>query len=59
MTPMLFRCPATGLMVQWHFDKDNRPDSDVERFEPIECLACGRIHLVNPETGRTAGARRD
>jgi hypothetical protein len=28
--------------------------SDDQTFLPITCLACGAVHLVNPETGKTA-----
>jgi hypothetical protein len=27
-----------------------------EAYEGVICHACGRLHLVNPKTGETAGA---
>jgi hypothetical protein len=26
-----------------------------ETFVTVDCLACARVHLVNPNTGRVAG----
>jgi hypothetical protein len=51
MATFLFRCPATGYQVQgW---VDDNPENDVETYRPVTCLACGRVHLVNPTTGET------
>ena len=59
MVPFLFRCPATGMMVQ-ALRPDEAPDDDAAgSYLSIECLACRRIHLVNPATGEVAGADED
>jgi hypothetical protein len=51
--PFLYRCPNTGFRVQgWVEDDDS---GDGERYEGVICHSCGRLHLVNPKTGETAG----
>jgi hypothetical protein len=51
--PFLYRCPNTGFRVQgWVEDHESE---NVERYEGVICHACGRLHLVNPKTGETAG----
>ena len=57
MPAFLFRCPATGLRVQG-WTENECPDDD-EFFEAVTCLACGRVHHVNPKTGRTIGKQPD
>ena len=53
-TTFLYRCPKTGLNVQgWVVDDPT--ESDAERFEPVTCLICTRVHLVNPQTGKVLG----
>jgi hypothetical protein len=51
MDAFLYRCPATGLRVQgWTADDGSDADN---AFEAVTCLACGRLHFVNPKTGKT------
>ena len=39
-----------GLMVQgWVADE---PMSGGEGYEFVTCTACGRVHLINPKTGK-------
>jgi hypothetical protein len=40
--------------VQGWVEDDESGDSD-EAYEGVICHACGRLHLVNPKTGETAG----
>ena len=54
MGPFLYRCPNTGFRVQGWIEDDESEDSD-EAYEGVVCHACGRLHLVNPKTGETAG----
>lgn len=55
MAPFLFRCPATGLAVQgWRVDEPVETSKD--GYESVSCLACQRIHLVNPSTGEVLKA---
>jgi hypothetical protein len=52
MGAFLFRCPATGLNVQaWAADEIDDDDATL----PMTCLACNRVHLVNPKTRRVVG----
>ena len=51
--PFLYRCPNTGRMVQGLIAEEVETDSDT--FESVECLACTRLHFVNPNTGRVLG----
>jgi hypothetical protein len=45
MTPVLFKCPDTGQMVQHHWEEDD-PAGD-KNYRAVECLACARVHFVN------------
>jgi hypothetical protein len=53
MGPFLYRCPNTGFRVQGWVEDDESEDG--ETYEGVICHACGRMHLVNPKTGETAG----
>jgi hypothetical protein len=55
MGPFLYRCPNTGFRVQRWVGDDESGDSG-ETYEGVICYACGRLHLVNPKTGETAGS---
>ena len=55
MAVFLFRCPNTGFRVQGWVEDDEAQDSG-EAYEGVICHACGRLHLVNPRTGETAGS---
>ncbi len=50
-SPVLFRCPTTGLMAQALIAEDVPRDAD-RQYRPVECIACRGIHLINPATGR-------
>jgi hypothetical protein len=59
MSAFLYRCPATGMMVQgWRADDDAPPDND-DSYIGMRCLACNRVHLVNPVTGAVFGSEDD
>jgi len=45
----LYRCPATGYLVQGRAALTAGPPALVAQ----ECLACRRIHVVDPLTGLT------
>jgi hypothetical protein len=55
MVTFLYRCPNTGHNVQG-FAVDNAAVSDDSIYEVVTCALCLRVHLVNPATGRVAGA---
>jgi hypothetical protein len=50
----LYRCPTTGHKVQG-FVRGPAPD-DSSIYESVICVACSRLHLVNPSNGHVAGA---
>jgi hypothetical protein len=52
MIPFIYRCPVTGLKVQGLF-ADEVPPEKANTYEPVTCLACTRVHLVNRSTGKT------
>ena len=54
MRGFVYRCPATALRVQGFVAEDTSGD-DGNSFEPITCIACSHVHLVNPETGKLLG----
>lgn len=63
MTAFIFRCPATGYSVQGlvqDFVQGAAPDeiADADTYQAVKCTACARTHLVNPKTGKVAGAER-
>lgn len=53
MANSAFRCPATGLNVQYELDDDEGTPEN--QYEAITCLACTKIHLVNRKTGKLLG----
>jgi hypothetical protein len=49
MIPFIYRCPRTGQEVHgWAADDL----TEGETCEPVTRTACGRIHLVNPKSGK-------
>ena len=56
--PFLFRCPITGTEVQG-FLAHETPSEDPNSFEPVTCLACGQVHLVNFKTGKVLDERSE
>ncbi len=55
MAAFLYQCPNTGLQVQG-YAADDPTEGDFEAYELVKCLACTRMHLVNPKTGKVLGA---
>jgi hypothetical protein len=54
MPAILYTCPITRDRVSsW---VAGAPETDDERFEPADCIACHRIHFINPKTGKTLDA---
>ena len=53
MVAFLFQCPTTGQHVQgWLADDPAASEEQAHEYEPVTCLACTRIHLVNRSTKR-------
>jgi len=48
----MFRCPVKAVLVQAEAEEDSSSPDGRHVYKPIQCLACGRIHLVNPATGK-------
>jgi hypothetical protein len=55
--PFFFLCPVTGTRVKGVVVVEP-PSDDPNSFEPVRCLACGRIHLLNFKTRKTIGEDR-
>jgi hypothetical protein len=54
MGAYLYRCPNTGLHVQgWVADDPAERDDDA--YEAVTRVACTRVHLVDPKTGKVLG----
>ena len=53
MATFLYRCPNTGFRVQGYTPEKTSGDDDA--YETVTCLACQRVHLVNPATGKVMG----
>jgi hypothetical protein len=51
--PFLYCCPTTGHNVQGYAESDDPPNGE-RRYEAVECIACGYLHMVNPATGKLA-----
>jgi hypothetical protein len=51
---LIYRCPTTGMNVQTWL-ADDVSINENKTYEPVACLACTRVHLVNRSTGRTLG----
>ena len=56
MVPFTYRCPQTGQQVQGWAAADYLTDG--EFYEPVTCTACGRVHLVNPKSGKVLEAAK-
>jgi hypothetical protein len=52
MATFLYRCPNTGLRVQGYTPEQTSHD---DAWEAVTCIACQRVHLVNPTTGKVMG----
>jgi hypothetical protein len=57
MSTFLYRCPVTGYRIQGFIaDHPNDPtEKNGHTYEPLTCTVCGRIHLVNPKSGKLLG----
>ena len=53
MGAFTYRCPRTGLQVQgWAADQL----TEGEFYEPVTCIACGQVHLINAKSGEVLEA---
>jgi hypothetical protein len=56
MRPIVFTCPITRSNVQ-HFSDDSETSGHENRYEPVECPACARLHYVNVTNGKVLGEK--
>ena len=57
MPAILYTCPVTGDRVSGWVADD--PESNDERFETVDCIACRGIHFLKLKTGKTMDASGD
>jgi hypothetical protein len=53
MPAFLSRCPNTGFRIQGYSPEQASDDENV--YQPVTCIMCRQIHLVNPNTGKVLG----
>jgi hypothetical protein len=54
MGAFTYRCARTGLQVQGWTAADQLTDGDF--YEPVTCIACGRVHLIDAKSGEVLEA---
>jgi hypothetical protein len=57
MPTFIYRCPNTGYLIQGVTAEDFSEDG--ERYLPVTCDLCRRVHLVKPATGEILGSTSD
>jgi hypothetical protein len=57
MATLIYRCPTTGMNVQAWFADEVEASAEEGAFVGTPCLACARIHMVSPVTGKVLGER--
>jgi hypothetical protein len=55
MACFVYRCPSTRQIVQGF----SAEETSVDAYEAITCLACRRLHFVNPATRKVLGQDDD
>ena len=53
MAAFIYRCPNTGLRIQALAAAEMTEDEN--KYEPVTCVMCRQVHLVNPWTGKVLG----
>jgi len=56
MATFIYRCPTTGMKAQGFIADDPTEAEDNDTYKAMTCLICTQVHLVNPKTGKVAGA---
>ena len=56
MTHLIYRCPRTGMNVQWR-RQDELPDypAAAQSYIAVNCPACTQLHLIDQQTGKLPG----
>jgi hypothetical protein len=57
MAAFVYKCPVTGRNVQGWVADDGDIKNDVHH--PVKCIACQRVHLVNPNSRKVLGANEE
>jgi hypothetical protein len=55
MSAFVYRCPNTGKYVQGWTAEDPYYESEADAYEAFRCIACMRVHMVNPKTSKVLG----
>ena len=55
MAAFIYRCPNTGRRIQALAAEEITEDG--ASYQPVTCVICRQVHLVNPLTGRVLGER--
>jgi hypothetical protein len=55
MDQFIFSCPTTNLLVQHWLNDDEEEGWPENRYEPISCPACVRLHFLNRKSGKLLG----
>jgi len=53
MDAFVYRCPNTGLRIHAFAAEGITEDEDT--YEPVTCIMCRQVHLVNLSTGKVLG----
>jgi hypothetical protein len=58
MKHIIFRCPATGLNVQWSAEEiEPEDETRLSPYQAVHCPACTKLHFVNLSTGKLLGEK--
>ena len=57
MPAFIYRCPNTGIRIQALVAEEIAQDEDA--YQPVTCVMCGKVHFVNPFTGKVLGRDDD
>ncbi len=55
MEKFIFSCPTTDLLVQLWLNDNEEEGRRENRYEPISCPACVRLHFLNRKSGKLLG----
>jgi hypothetical protein len=54
MAPFIYRCPNTGLRIQALAAPEEITEDEIA-YEPVTCVMCQQVRLVNPFAGKVLG----
>ena len=55
----MFRCPICDIHTYAWIADDLQANAGEHDYVSVDCLACWRIHLVNPRTGAILGTDKE